>query len=105
DVTPSVDAFIGLWYNIKNQDEEWIFYDNGTYFYKNIEFDPFTHEPYLFSIWSTYYLKDSEVCFKDQDAPHDQPSICYNYEFSNNDTMLNICIGEIILFTLTKELG
>jgi len=45
----------------------------------------------------------SEICFKDHDAPDDQPAICYSYEFLNNDSILNIGVDGIKLFTLARD--
>lgn len=100
--TTDQTRFIGSWYNQENDREQWIFYGNGSLKKTSLEFDDLTQEQYLFIIWALYEVNATKVCFKDQDAPINLTGICYDYEFSYNETLLIISVNGAVGLSLHK---
>lgn len=97
------EKFIGLWHNIEVEDELWIFYANGTRKTVSQEVDEMTQQPYLVTVWSLYEVINKKICFRDLNAPSDQPSICYDYSFSENNMLLTVSFGGVVVFSLGRD--
>lgn len=97
------DKFIGVWHNIQVVDEQWTFYANNTRKTVSIEFDDEMQQSYVLTIWSFYEVVNNTICFRDLDAPSQQPSVCFDYTFSENNTVLTVSFSGVVAFSLEKD--
>jgi hypothetical protein len=95
--------FIGVWNNIEVVDEQWIFYENNTRKTVSNEYDDEMQQSYVLTIWSIYEIVNNKICFRDLDAPSEQPSVCFDYTFSENNTILTVSFGGVVAFSLEKD--
>lgn len=97
------EKFIGSWHNIDVKGELWIFYGNGTRKTILHEIDDMTQQPYFYTVWSFYKVANMKICFSDLDAPSEEPSICYDYTFSESNTILSVSFDGVVVFSLERE--
>ena len=69
----------------------------------SIEFDDEMQQSYVLTIWSFYEVVNNTICFRDLDAPSEQPSVCFDYTFSENNTVLIVSFGGVVAFSLMKD--
>ena len=98
-----LEKFTGSWHNIEIIDELWIFYRNGTRKTIFHEIDESTQQPFFVTVWSLYEVANNKICFNDIDAPNEEPSICYDYTFSENNTILAISFDGVVVISLERD--
>jgi hypothetical protein len=97
------ELFLGSWHTIEGQTELWVFYGNGTRKTTSYDIDDATQEPYPFTVWSFYQVANKKICFHDIDTPNEQPSICYDYTFSENNTILAMSFNGVVVISLERD--
>jgi len=99
---PAQEKFIGSWHNVENEDEHWIFYENGTQKYTLVVTDNPPGEPYVAELWFDYTVNNSMLCQVAFSNYGGVPA-CYGYEFSENNTILSLFDNGMLMLRLMKD--
>jgi hypothetical protein len=91
----SLSKFIGTWEYLEVEppiyEEKWTFYTNGTILIDAIGIDHFGEEYHIID-FTRYWLEDQKINIK---VSISNVSYEYNYEFSEDDTLLILSNNEI----------
>lgn len=94
--------FIGSWHNVENEDEHWIFYENGTQKYTILVTDNPPGESYITEFYFKYIVNDGMLCQLVPIEGIERPRY-YVYEFSEGNTMLTLFENGELMLKLTKD--
>ena len=104
----SVDSkkniIIGTWETVEDSldNETWTFYSNGTAKTVSTYLEGGEEEPYILVSWSNYEIDDDKLCFAQLDEYSNDPPVCFDYEFSNDNNSLTMFFEGVVSLALSK---
>ncbi len=96
--------FVGTWELLETSDSDiWTFYSNNTV--KNIQIQDFEGETLTSTSWFDYEISENKLHLMSHDISQDSPSYYseyFDYEFSDNNSLLTLSVGGTTALILSK---